>query len=73
MQSRIVRIVVVVSWLAFLAAGGCELVADFDRSQIPGNRVDSGVIPMTPLPDAGPGDASVDSGDDDAGDDDAGR
>lgn len=60
--------------LALLATSGCELIADFDRSQIPGNGFDSGVVPMMPLPDAGPaGDASVDGGDEDAGDDDAGQ
>jgi hypothetical protein len=37
-----------------LLASGCELVADFDRSKIPGNAPDSGVT--TPPP---PGDDDV--------------
>jgi hypothetical protein len=44
-----------------LLASGCELVADFDRSKIPGNMPDSGVI-VTPPDD-----------DDDAGGEDAGK
>ena len=49
-----------------LFASGCELVADFDRSKIPGMNVDSGKPPDEE--DAGSGDAAV-SGDAAAGDD----
>jgi hypothetical protein len=55
MQARILLV-----WsLALVALSGCELVADFDRSEIPGNRVDSGVRPLPPEEeeeDAGPSD-----------------
>ena len=52
-----------------MALGGCQLVADFDRSKIEEDAgtsmSDSGV-----MPDSGAmSDASVDSGDEDAGDD----
>lgn len=43
--------------LVALLSSGCELVADFDRSKIPGNNPDSGVT--IPPPD--------DSDDEDAG------
>jgi hypothetical protein len=55
--------------LALLASSGCELIADFDRSKIPGVEVDTG-MPMPPEDDGGEPDAS----DDDAGaSDDAGE
>jgi hypothetical protein len=43
-----------------LLANGCELVADFDRTKIPGNNPDSGVIVTPP-------DEEDDAGDEDAG------
>lgn len=48
-----------------LLASGCELIADFDRSKIPGMNVDSG---KPDEEDAGTGDAAV-SGDAATGDD----
>jgi hypothetical protein len=58
-----------------LLASGCELVADFDRSKIPGNAPDSGVTIPPPgdddddddSEDAGKPDASAAGGEDDAG------
>jgi hypothetical protein len=49
--------------LLLLASSGCELVADFDRSKIPGTQVDSGM--STPDEDAGTSDAAT--GDDAGG------
>jgi hypothetical protein len=54
-----------------LLASGCELVADFDRSKIPGNAPDSGVTMPPPsdddVEDAGTTDASNASATEDAG------
>lgn len=57
MQLRPLHLAVFVA----LLAGGCELVADFDRGKIPGNATDSGVT--LPPPDDDDGDDT----DDDAG------
>ena len=46
--------------LLLLASSGCELIADFDRSKIPGQSVDTGM----PMPED-------DAGEDDAGESDA--
>jgi hypothetical protein len=71
MQARFMHRIV---WLALLASSGCELVADFDRSQIPTDRPDTGVTP--PPRDAGDDDDDDDAGTDasaaDASDEDAG-
>jgi hypothetical protein len=58
MQLRLIHSALLVA----LLSSGCELVADFDRSKIPGNDRDSGVT--IPPPD--------DSDDEDAGSKDAG-
>jgi hypothetical protein len=47
-----------------LLSSGCELVADFDRSKIPGNNPDSGVT--TPPDDDDEEDAGKDAGGKDA-------
>jgi hypothetical protein len=52
--------------ILLLASSGCELVADFDRSKIPGQNPDTG-MPM-PEDDAGADDAGTDAApSDDAG------
>ena len=57
MQLRFLHFVVFVS----LLASGCELVADFDRSKIPGNAPDSGVTIPPPDDDTDEGDAGEES------------
>jgi hypothetical protein len=67
MQLRLIHSALFVA----LLASGCELVADFDRSKIPGNGPDSGVT--IPPPNDGEDAGSKDAGAKDAGsDEDAG-
>jgi hypothetical protein len=50
-----------------LLASGCELVADFDRSKIPGNNPDSGVTIPPPDDDEDAGEPDAAAEEDDAG------
>ncbi|HKU41038.1 MAG TPA: hypothetical protein VJR89_22905 [Polyangiales bacterium] len=56
------RVLYAVAFVGMLVASGCELIADFDRSKIPGNEMnkDASLPPPTPEEDdAGASDAAV--------------
>lgn len=63
MQRRIVQSALVFA----LLASGCELVADFDRTKIPGNEVDSGKLPIPDDDDDEDAGRDAAASDDDAG------